>query len=263
MQNTIYHWFLYLCLCLYPLGSGANVDSKTATHSASANAKIAKTYRRFPKENPLDRFRILKNTGPTLGNRPNTEGSFDPDKSVKKARSRRFWRIFGLIVGGLALIYWLQGTIGLALVALAIGLYFFNRKKIEQWDRDRYARAQSVDDGSLDKDSKGNPIYPLNHPANKWTRRAINRFAIGLVLGGIGIVFALLGFIFGGGSSLGGLAIFGLLALGVGYGFSIVGFFNACQAVANKEPKHFFAWLIILLSLPVIISLLGFVLAGG
>ena len=263
MQTTIYHWFLYLCLCLYPLGADANVDSQTAVNSASANAAVAKTYRHFPKANPLDRFRILKNTGLTLEKRPNTEGSSDPDKSVKKARFKRFWRIFGLVVGSLALVYFLQGTIWLALATLAIGLYFFNRKKIEQWDRDRYARAQSVDDGSLDKDSKGNPIYPLNHPANKWTRRAINRFAIGLVLGGIGIVFALLGFIFGGGSSLGGLAIFGLLALGVGYGFSIVGFFNACQAVANKEPKQSFAWLIIILSLPVVISLLGFVLSVG
>ena len=258
MQNTIYLWFLYACLLLFPFGSNANADSKTATTSALANAEVAKAYRHFPKANPLDRFRIVKQSSPTLENRPNTEGSSDPENSVKKTRSKRFWRIFGLIVGGLALIYWLQGTIWLAIVTSAIVLYVVNRKKIQQWDRDRYARLQSVDDASFDKDSDGKPIYPLSHPANKWTRRAINRFAIGAVLGGIGLLFVLLGVILGGSTStIGGLLLLGLIALGVGYGFSIVSFLNACQAVANKEPKKFFAWLIIVLSLPSIIGLLG------
>ena len=288
MQNTIYLCFSYLLLLLSPLGLDANMDSKTIKTSALANAEMAKVYRHFPKANPFDRFRILKQTGPTLENRPNTEGSSDvgfwmsdvgkraakirnrtseikntegssgSENSVKKMRSKRFWRIFGAIVGGLALIYWLQGTIWLAVVTLAICLYFFNRKKIQAWDRDRYARSQSMDDASLDKDRNGNPIYPLSHAANKWTRLAINRFAIGTVLGGLGLLLVLLGAILAGStSSIGGLLLLGLIALGVGYIFTIIGFLNACKAVANKEPKQLFAWLIILLSLPSIISLLG------
>ena len=258
MQNTIYLCFSYLLLLLSPLGLDANMDSKTIKTSALANAEMAKVYRHFPKANPFDRFRILKQTGPTLENRPNTEGSSGSENSVKKMRSNRFWRIFGAIVGGLALIYWLQGTIWLAVVTLAICLYFFNRKKIQEWDRDRYARSQSMDDASLDKDRNGNPIYPLSHAANKWTRLAINRFAIGTVLGGLGLLLVLLGAILAGStSSIGGLLLLGLIALGVGYIFTIIGFLNACKAVANKEPKQLFAWLIILLSLPSIISLLG------
>ena len=263
MQNIIYLWFLYIILLLSPLGLNANVSSKTATRSALANGDVAKTYRHFPKANPLDRFRIFKKSRPTLENYPNTEGSSDLENTAKKARSKRFWRIFGTIVGGLALIYWLQGTIWLAIVTLAIVLYFFNRKKIQEWDRDRYARSQSTDDASLDKDRNGNPIYPLSHAANKWTRLAINRFAIGTVLGGLGLLLILLGAILGGStSSIAGLLLLGLIALGVGYVFGLVSFFNACKAVANKEPKQLFAWLIILLSLPIVISILGGLLVG-
>lgn len=261
MQNTIFRWFLYTFLLLLPLGLDANVDSKTATNSALANADASKTYRHFPKAHLLDRFRIYQKSSTILENRKNTEGSSDTKDSAKKVRNKRFWTIFGSIVGGLALIYWLQGTIWLAVVTLAIVLYFANRKKINAWEHERYVRMQKSDDAPLDTDSKGQPIYPLSHSANKWTRRAINRFAIGAVLGGIGLLVVLLGAITGGVSSIAGLVGVGVAALLLGYGFSIVAFFNAFQAIANKEPKQALAWLIVLLSLPSVITLLGGLLA--
>ena len=261
MQNTIYLWFLHVCLLLFPIGSNANVHSKTATKSALANAEVAKTYRHFPKANPLDRFRIVKQSGPTLENRKNTEGSSDTEDSVKKARSKRFWRIFGAIVGGLALIYWLQGTIWLAIATLAILLYATNRKRIGDWERDRYARMQSqtTDDKWLDKDSNGKPIYTLSHSANKWTRRAINRFAMGVIFGGLGLILLLLGIL--AVDSIAVLLIFGAVAVGAGYISVIISFFNACKAVADKEPKQSLAWLVITLSLLIISPILG-VLGG-
>ncbi len=263
MQNTIYLWFLYLFLLLSPFGLDANMDSKIIKTSALANAEVAKAYRHFPKANPLDRFRILKQSSPTLGNRPNTEGSSDSENSVKKTRSKRFWRIFGAIVGGLALIYWLQGTIWLAIATLAIILYATNRKKIGGWERNRYARMQSqtTDNKWLDKDSTGNPIYTLSHSANKWTRRAINRFATGVILGGIGLVLLLLGIVAEASAFTTGLLILGVVAAGAGYISVIISFFDACKAVANKEPKQSLAWLVITLSLLIISPILG-VLGG-
>ena len=91
--------------------------------------------------------------------------------------------------------------------------------------------------------------------ANKWTRRAINRFLIGTVGFVVGIVALLLGVLSGGAAPT--LAI---LILSVGYLFSLVGFVNAIQAISAKEPQKYLAWLVVILGLPVVLTLFSLLL---
>jgi hypothetical protein len=90
----------------------------------------------------------------------------------------------------------------------------------------------------------------LQHPDNKWTRRAIDRFLIGIGIFALGVVLLLLSLI---AEAVLTLALLTLLA---GYLTSLVGFINALQALFAKEPESGWAWFIVILGLPAAIVIL-------
>jgi hypothetical protein len=262
MQNTLYQWFLCACLSFLPMGSNANIAAPKAKTTASATAIWAGERRHFPKVNPLDRFRILEKWQylPKKGqkiakNRVFTEGGDDDAKAKKSARRRRIFYIILAIIAGILLISLLQGSIWLSVVTLGIVSYFTNRNKISEWERRRYERQQNPDvaaDTVEELDDDGNIIkkkIPLSHPSNKWTRRAVNRFVIGLIAPTIGGIFALLG-IFGSN----GLVFLGLGLVAVGAGFLLVSIVNAFQALNAKEPRRKYAKLILIVGLLLIMQ---------
>ena len=287
MQNTIYPWFLCLMLSFLPIGSNANIAVPkaqtnrlviaSAAHSATtpraaSNASIsAKDRRHFPSENSLERFGIVEKNENLLGKSKKmrkkrffTEGVSDADNEKKTARRRRIFSIILAVITGLLLIYFLQGTIWLSVLTLGIVSYFVNRNKINDWERRRYERMQNPDvtADTIEEIAEDGSVYkkkiPLSHPLNKWTRRAVNRFAIGLIAPSIGGILLLLG-LFGGGS----LAVVGGLLVAIGVGFLIVSIVNAFQAVQAKEPRRKYAVVVLVVGLLFLLQyLLGFAASG-
>jgi hypothetical protein len=244
-------------LLLLPMGSNANIVTPKAKTMPKATAIWATDRRHFPAENSLDRFGISKKEQLLLKKVQKkrkkwffTEGVSDADTDKKTARRRRIFSIIAAVVGGLALIYFLQGTIWLSLAALAILGYFRNRNKIAEWERQRYERMQNPDvaaDTIEETDEDGNVItkrIPLSHPLNKWTRRAVNRFVIGLLAPTIGGLLLIVG-LFGSG----GFTFVGTLLVIVGAGFLLLSIINAFQAIQNKEPRRKYAVVVIVIGL--------------
>lgn len=270
MQNTLYQCFLFGCLLLLPMGSNANIATPKANTSPKATAIWANDRRHFPAENSLDHFGIIERKQFSLGkskkkrkNRFFTEGVSDANNDKKTARRRRIFSIIAAVIGGLALIYFLQGTIWLGVAGLAIVGYFRNRNKINEWERQRYERMQNPDvraDTIEEIDDEGNVItkrIPLSHPLNKWTRRAVNRFVIGLLAPTIGGLLLLVG-LFGSG----GFTFIGTLLVIVGVGFLLVSIINAFQAIQNKEPRRKYAVVVLVIGLLFLLQYLLTAAAG-
>ncbi len=270
MQNTIYQWFLCICLSFLPIGLNANIAASKAKISASATAIGANERRHFPSENSLERLGIeeknqflLKKSVKKRKKRFFTEGASEADDVKKAARRRRIFSIILTVLAGILLVYFLQGTIWLGAITLGIIGYFTNRNKISEWERQRYERMQNPDvsaDTIEEIDDEGNVIrkkIPLSHPLNKWTRRAVNRFVIGLVAPSVGGLLLLLGLL---GSS--GLAIVGGGLVAVGVGFLIVSVVNAFQAIRDKEPRRKYAKVVLIVGLLFLLQYLPLLASG-
>lgn len=271
MQNRLYHWLLCGCLLLLPMGSNANIATPKAKTLPKAAAIWANDRRHFPLENSLERFGIKEKEQLLLEKSQKkrkkwffTEGASDVDKDKKVARRRRIFSIIAAVIVGIALVYFLQGTIWLGILTLGIVGYFVNRNKINEWEQRRYERMQNPDvraDTVEEIDEDGTVIrkkIPLSHPSNKWTRRAVNRFVVGLIAPSIGGILLLLGAF---GSN--GLATVGILLVGVGVGFLLVSVVNAIQAIRDKEPRRKYAKLVLIVGLLFILQYLLPFLAGG
>ena len=274
MQNTIYAWFLCGYLSFLPMGSNANIAAPKAKTAPPTTLIWPTDRRHFPTANSFERFRIFEKWRYSLTKgqknakkRFFTEGGDDDAKAKKAARRKRIFSIIAAVILGVALIYFLQGSIWLSVVGLGIFGYFRNRNKINELERRRYERMQNPDvveetgvetegETAAETQKRIRRALPLSHVANKWTRRAINRFIIGAVGFMVGFVAILLT-IFTSGT----FPTLAILILSLSYLFSVVGFVNAIQAISAKEPKKDLAWLIVILGLPVALSLLGFIFA--
>jgi hypothetical protein len=258
MQSTIYHWFFFVCLLFLPIGSDAKIDSKNA--APLTNPVFVNEQRHFPTANPLDRFRMPKklknfiekqaniNRNPTI-----TEGANKKTSDKRKALWQRIFTVIFLVAAGVLLVYWLQGTIGLALAGLGIVSYWRNRDRIVDWERRRQERAYAYERApSKYKDYNGKSTDSLNHPANNWTRRALTRFLVGIGLTFLSVVFLILSILSSGG------AIITLTAIMLIIGFVLIftSLVNAIKAISIKEPQSAWAWIVVILGLPFILSLL-------
>jgi hypothetical protein len=251
MQNKHYHLLFFTCLWLLPISLEAKIDTKNAPPSLWESTFSAEGVRRFPMAHPLDRFRIFKKW-------KNTEGGQKRAPKSKSTLASRIFTAIALVIAGVLLVYWLQGTIALLLATFGIVSYFRNRDRIAAWQRRREERRNKPYVAEERKDEKGNPIKSsagtdsLNHPANTWIRRGITRFIIGIGLVFSAIIVGIVGAIFGAGTAIGifglGLIIFGVLFTAVGVG-------NAIKSLAQKEPQSGWSWLVIVLGIPLVLAL--------
>lgn len=273
MKNVLFRYFVGIWLSFLPMGLNANIDAPRAVSAPSTNTILTQERRHFPTANPLDNFISLKKLVFASFKKvkngakyKNTEGPDDDAKTKKDARRRRIFSIIAAVIIGVALVYFLQGSIWLSVVGLGIFSYFRNRNKINDWERRRYERMQQPDvveetgpeiegETAAERQKRARRDLPLSHVANKWTRRAINRFLIGTVGFVVGIVALLLGIASGG-----AFPTLAILILSVGYLFSLVGFVNAIQAISAKEPQKDLAWLVVILGLPVVLTLFSLLL---
>jgi hypothetical protein len=261
MQNKLYYWLFLTCLLLVPVSSEAKIDAKNAPPSLWESAVSAQGMPHFPMAHPLDRFRMFKkwknglNTDLSSGTH---EGGQKRAKKSKSALASRIFTAIALVIAGVLLVYWLQGTIALLLATFGIVSYFRNRDRVAAWQRRREERRNKPYVAEERKDEKGNPIKSsagtdsLNHPANTWIRRGITRFIIGIGLVFSAIIVGIVGAIFGAGTAIGifglGLIIFGVLFTAVGVG-------NAIKSLAEKEPQSGWSWLVIVLGIPLVLAL--------
>jgi small-conductance mechanosensitive channel len=258
MQNKLYHWFFFVCFLFLPICSDAKIDSKNTT--PLANPIFANEQRHFPTANPLDRFRMpkklrnfLEKQASIKKNDTYTEGGNKKTNDKRKALWQRIFTVLLLVAAGVLLVYWLQGTIGLALAGLGIASYWRNKDRIIDWERRRQERVYAYEKApSKYKDYKGKSTDSLSHPANNWTRRALTRFLFGIGLTFLSIVFLVLSILSSGD------AIIALTAIMLIIGFVLVftSLVNAIKAISIKEPQSAWAWIVVILGLPFILSLL-------
>jgi hypothetical protein len=257
MQKSIYHWLFSICLLFLPIGSDAKIDSQNATAAPLTNPVFAKDQRHFPTANPLDRLKMPKILRKFIEKRLHTEGSYKPETQKKNTLAARIFSALLLIVAGALLVYWLQGTIGLLIATLGIVSYWRNRDRIADWERRRKQRIYDSEMAETErkksgKNSNSDATNSLSHPANKWTRRALTRFLIGIGLTFIGLIVLIASFVAGSDA----IAILTLILAIAGFLSVIVSVFNALQAVVTNEPQSGWSWVVLLLGIPFILSLL-------
>jgi hypothetical protein len=258
MQNRIYHCLFFISLLLLPIGSAAKIDTQNTPSEAVSPTLFAKKQGNVSTINPFERFKLFKN-------RQNTEGGYKKEVNKKNALAKRIFTILLLVVIGVLLIYYLQGTIGLSLVTLGIFSYWRNRHRLNDWERHRYERIHEPDIPSNKGTNKernqdvvthpsdiGKSKSSLSHSANKLTRRALTRFFIGLGMLTVGLIA-----LFVNALATGGSLTFAILIFLLGYVLSVMGYVNAIQALIAKEPQSALAWLVIIFGLPIVFSLFG------
>ncbi len=258
MQNKLYHWFFFVCLLFFPICSDAKIDSKNA--APLTNPALVSEQRHFPTANPLDRFRMPKKLKNFIEKRANinnngtyTEGGHKKTNDKRKALWQRIFTIILLVTASVLLVYWLQGTIGLALAGLGIVGYWRNRDRIVEWERRRQERVYAYERApSKYKDYNGKSTDSLSHPANSWTRRALTRFLIGIGLTFLSFIFLILSILSSGGAIIALTAIMAIIS----FALVIMSFVNAVKAISIKEPQSAWAWIVVILGLPFILSLL-------
>jgi uncharacterized membrane protein len=262
MHNLLYRWLFFICLLCLPIGSEANIASKRAT--SLTNSTVIEQQGSGQTVSIFERIRLLKKIKNTLPkrfytdlSRYNREGA-KLEKDKKNTLARRIFKAFLLVAAAVLLIYWLQGTIGLALITGGGIAYWLNRDRIAERQRRNRERMYAYDREGK-KTYQGKATDSLSHPANRWTKRALSRFLIGVGLTFLGIIFIIVSLVSGLSEAIAILAV-GLFV--VGYGFTITGFFNAIRALATKEPQSAWAWVVVLLGLPFILSLLVSLLLG-
>lgn len=270
MHNLLYRCLFFVCLVCLPIGSEANIAAKRAVllgnQTVVESQNSAQTASVFEHIRILKNLKNLKNTLPKrlytdLSRYHNREGGTKPDTNKKNTLARRIFKILLLIAAGVLLIYWLQGTIGLALVTGGGIAYWLNRDRIAEAQRRNRERRYAYEQENKNT-YKDRATDSFNHPANKWTHRALKRFLIGIGLTFLGLIFVILSFIASISSSIGALAIFAIGLSIIGYGFTVVGFFNAIKALVAKEPQSAWAWIVVILGSPFILSLLFTLLLG-
>jgi hypothetical protein len=263
MQNLLYRWLFFICLLCLPIGSEANIASKRSI--LLPNPAVVEQQGNGQTVSIFERIRLLKKLKNTLPkrlytdlSRYNREGGAKPEKSKKNTLARRIFKILLLVAAGVLLIYWLQGTIGLALVTGGSLAYWLNRDRIAESQRRNRERMYAYDKEGK-KTYKGKATDSMSHPANKWTRRALSRFLIGVGMTFLGLIFVIVSLVSGLSEAI---AIFAFALLLVGYGFTVTSFFNAVKALTTKEPQSAWAWIVVLLGLPFILSFLLSLLLG-
>jgi uncharacterized membrane protein HdeD (DUF308 family) len=272
MQKSIYHYLFFICLLFSPIGSDANIDSQNAPPAALMNPVLAKNQRHFPTANPLDRLKMPKKMRGFIEKRlqkrfsqfsggqlmPYTEGSPKPETKKRNPLWGRIFTVLLLIMAGALLVYWLQGTIGLLIATLGITSFWRNRDRIADWERRRQERIYAYESAPRGTDANGRGSDSLNHISNKFTRRSITRFLLGIGLSFLGFILVLLTLFANIATAA---AIFITLLVLVGYIFSLVGIINGIQAISAKEPQSAWAWLVVIFGIPVVLSLLGILFA--
>jgi hypothetical protein len=255
MHNLLYRWLFFVCFLCLPMGSEANIASK---RTPLTNPAVVEQQSSGQTVSVFERLKILKNLKNTLAKRLYTEGGKPLQKAKKSTLAQRIFKALLLIVVGILLIYWLQGTIGLALVTGGSLAYWLNRDRIAEAQRRQKERLYAYDqEGKKSYKYKGD--NSLSSPANKWTRRALSRFLIGLGLTFLSIIFFIVALISSVSETIAILAV-GLFL--VGYGFTISSFINAVRALIEKEPQSAWAWLVVLLALPFLFTLLLSIIFG-
>lgn len=255
MQKARYLWLFFACCLLSPIGSDGKIDSKKVPMPPFSNPVFTQTQPPFLTANPLDNVKMPRLLRKFIKKRFYTEGSQKKEPTKFDRILRRVFTILLIAVAVVLLVYWLQGTIGLALATLVIGSYWRNRQTIADWEtRRKIERFNSPSAAELSKSDSNS----LKSPVNKFTRRALRRF-----LGGVGLTFGALIFsflVFSLGASISvGIFLFLLFLLGLGFiGLSVI---NAFQSIAAKEPQSYWSWLVIGLGIPLLLLFSGLVLA--
>jgi heme/copper-type cytochrome/quinol oxidase subunit 4 len=256
MQKSIYHWLFSICLLFLPIGSDAKIDSQNAVPAPLTNPVFAKDQRRFPTANPLDRLKMPKIVRKFIQKRFYTEGSLKPEPKSKNTLAGRIFTAILLIAAGALLVYWLQGTIGLLIATLGIVSYWRNRDRIADWERRRKERIYNNEIAETERRKSGksnaDATSSLNHTSNRWTRRALTRFLVGIGLTLIGFVFAIISLV----ANTEAIAIVALIIALSGFFSVFVSIFNALQGIMSNEPQSAWGWVVLLLGIPFVLSLL-------
>jgi hypothetical protein len=292
MQNRIYHCLFFISLLLLPIGSAAKIDTQNTPPEAVLPAVFAKKQGSFSTKNLFERFRLFNKVKSALNmsehidsqrlfqnGTPNvefqnpksefrnryTEGGDKKAVTPKNTLAKRIFTILLFAAIGVLIVYYLQGTIWLALVGGGLFAYWRNRNRLTDWERRRYERINAPDMPSNKGTNKernqdvvsqpsdiGKSKSSLSHSANKLTRRALIRFFVGLGLAIIGLVAVLINSF----SSSGSITL-SIIVFLVGYILAILGYVNAIQALVAKEPQSALAWLVIIFGLPVVFFLFG------
>jgi hypothetical protein len=263
MHNLLYRWLFFVCLLCLPIGTEANIASKRAilleTPTVAEQQNSGQTVSVFER---VRLFKKLKNTLPkrlyTDLSRYNREGGAKPENYKKNTLARRIFKIFLLVAAAVLLIYWLQGTIALAFLTGGGIAYWLNRDRIAERQRRNRERMYAYDQEGK-KTYKSKATDSMSHPANKWTRRALSRFLIGVGLVFLSIIALVVAFAV---ASSEAFAIFAVGLVVLGFSFVLTGFFNAIKALVTKEPQSAWAWIVLILGLPFILSLLLSLLLG-
>jgi Flp pilus assembly protein TadB len=256
MHNLLYRWLFFVCLLCLPIGSEANIASRK-TYLLS-NPAVVEQQSNGQIVSVFERIRIFKKLKNTLQKRVYTEGGAKPKEDKKNTLARRIFKILLLVAAGVLLIYWLQGTIALAILTGGGIAYWLNRDRIAERQRLKRERMYAYEQEAK-RTNKDRATDSMSHPANRWTRRALTRFLIGVGLVFLGIIAAFLSFAIATSEAF---AIFGAGLFILGYGFTLTSFFNAIKALTVKEPQSAWAWIPVILGLPFILSLLAILALG-
>jgi hypothetical protein len=256
MHNLLYRCLFFICFLCLPVGSEANIAVKRT--ALLANPSVTEQQSGSQTTSVFERFSLLKKLKKGLPkrfytdlSRYNREGGAKPETPKKNTLARRIFKILLLVAAGVLLIYWLQGTIALAILTGGGITYWLNRDRIAERQRLNRERMYAYDQEGK-KTYKGKATDSLSHPANKWTRRALSRFLIGVGFVFLGLIALILAFAI---ASSEAFAIFAAALFILGYGFTLTGFFNAIKALSRKEPQSAWAWIVVILGLPFILSL--------
>jgi uncharacterized membrane protein HdeD (DUF308 family) len=264
MQKSIYHWLFFVCLLFLSIELDAKIDSQNASSAPLANPVFAEDQRHFPTANPLDRLKMPKKLRQfiekRLEKRLYTEGSSKPKAKKRNPIWGRIFTALLLIMAGALLVYWLQGTVGLLIATLGIASFWRNRDRIADWERRRQERIYAYQSESKEADANGRGSDSLNHISNRFTRRSITRFLVGMGLTFLGFILAL-ATIFASSTASSAIGILVVLMVLIGYIFTIVGVVNGVQAIVAKEPQSAWSWLVVIFGIPTILSLFAILLA--
>ncbi len=243
---------------LLPFGSNAKIDSQKASSEPLITTSVEKNQRINSIENALERSKMPRFLKKYVKKRLYTEGGLNKSPKGISASAQRFFTTLLLVLAGVLLVYWLQGTLALLFAVIGIVSYWRNRDRIADWQRRRYERlynnpevATTTD--SYARDSQGRTTSSLGHAANKWTRRALTRFIIGVGLTFLVLVISILTLFTSGAGTIIFLKIMTL----IGFIFTLISVVNAFQAIIDGEPQSVWGWLVLLLGIPFLLTLLA------
>jgi hypothetical protein len=262
MQNRLYQWLFFVCLLILPVGTNAKIDTQKAQPVLFENTPISKNQGIAEAAKKIESVRMPRFLKKIILKRLYTEGSLKKTEKQKSTIGGKIFTAILLIIAAVLLVYWLQGTIGLLLATLGIGAYLRNRGNIADWERRRYERlnAPEVVAKKNERDAKGNASTSLSHSSNRFTRRALTRFLIGVGLAFLALIMLILS-LFSEISAIAGILI--VLTFITGTIFTLVSVVNAFTAITNQEPQSGWAWLVVVFGILGALSFLSLILALG